>query len=177
MSVEVMAWVWKHSLATGTDRIILLAIADHAGDDGTNAYPSVATLGSKCALSRRTVQRSIARLVELGELEVEDQKGGGSWTRSDRRPNRYRVVMNDGASIWHPVEDGASPVHDGASGVQGKHADGASAVTPEPSFNHPEPSAPNLALVSEAGAVISVAQARANARASLQVRTKRGEVA
>lgn len=96
MSVEVMTWVWKHSSAEGTDRLVLLAIADSADDDGTNAWPSEVTLADKCRVSERTVRRSIRALESLGVLVVEPHAGGKPETRRDRRPNRYTVRMATG---------------------------------------------------------------------------------
>lgn len=93
MSVRVMSWVWDHSEAVGTDRFVLLAIADSADDDGTDAWPSIETLARKTRLDERTVQRSIRRLADAGMLTVEEQAGGSARCRADRRPNRYAVVM------------------------------------------------------------------------------------
>ena len=69
MSVRVMQWVWEHSRATGIDRLVLLAIADNANDDGGNAYPGMATLMAKTRLPRSTIYEAIRRLIALGELE------------------------------------------------------------------------------------------------------------
>lgn len=84
MSVHVSSWVWKHSQSRATDRLVLLAIADHADDRGGSAYPSVSHLAEKCAVNRATVMRSIERLEELGELVVVRRPGSGS---------TYRIVM------------------------------------------------------------------------------------
>lgn len=86
MSVRVMTWVWEQSRSTKTDRLVLLAIADCAADDGSNAYPSMAELVRKTGLTDRGVQKAIARLVELGELVVGRNSG-------PKGCNRYRVVM------------------------------------------------------------------------------------
>ncbi len=86
MSVACMTWVFTHSTSAGADRLLLLAIADHAGDDGDDAWPSVPTLASKTGISERSVQRGIGRLVEGGHLTVERCAGRGG-------TNRYRVVM------------------------------------------------------------------------------------
>lgn len=75
MSVRVISWVWERSRAEGTDRLVLLAIADSANDDGGNAWPSVATLAGKAKVSERTVQRSIRALVLLGEVSVDQNAG------------------------------------------------------------------------------------------------------
>lgn len=99
-----MSWVWEHSQATGNDRLVLLAIADTAHDDGTSAFPKSATIQRKCGgISERTVSRCVARLVELNELFVEAYGKG-------REPSRYRVLMivhdgtgvNEGGQIVYP---------------------------------------------------------------------------
>ena len=86
MSIEVMSWVWKKSKATGTDKFVLLAIADNAWDDGSNAWPSVNTISRKTGLSTRTVQRCIQNIHDLGELNTIDRPG---------HSNLYRVVMSE----------------------------------------------------------------------------------
>lgn len=75
MSVRVMSWVWEHSDSEGIDRLVLLALADQARDDGGNAYPSIALLARKAKVSTRTVQRSIRALVLLGEVSVDMNAG------------------------------------------------------------------------------------------------------
>lgn len=45
-----------------TEKLVLLAMADHARDDGTGCYPSIATLAKKTSLSRRGTQKLVARL-------------------------------------------------------------------------------------------------------------------
>jgi hypothetical protein len=91
MSIESVAICLHHSKAAKTDKLVLLGIANHDGDGG--AWPSVGTLARYANCSERHVQRSIARLVELGELVVVKQAGGTDQTRPDRRPNLYRVVV------------------------------------------------------------------------------------
>lgn len=86
MSVRVMTWVWERSQSKGVDRLVLLAIADCAADDGANAFPSMAKLAEKTGLTGRGVQKCIARLVTLGELSVHLNAG-------PRGCNRYRVTM------------------------------------------------------------------------------------
>ena len=89
------AWVWHNSPAAGAELLVLLAVADSAEDDGTNAWPSVATLAAKVRMSDRTVQRHLHALERTGQITVERQVGGTPGWRSDRRPNRYAVVMKD----------------------------------------------------------------------------------
>lgn len=87
MSVRVMAWVWEHSTAKGNDRLVLLAIADNANNDGGNAFPGHAELMRKTLLPRSTIYACIDRLVESGELEREVAGGGRG------RRTVYRVTM------------------------------------------------------------------------------------
>jgi hypothetical protein len=82
MSVEALAVVLHHSQATGTDKLVLLGVANHAGDGG--AWPTA---------SERTVQRSIQRLVKMRELTVQRQAGGTHDMASWQRPNRYEVTV------------------------------------------------------------------------------------
>lgn len=91
MSVACQTWVWQHSKTTGNDRLLLLAIADCADDDGDNAWPSVETLADKATCSERTVQRRIQHLEEIGCLTV--LRGAGR-----HGTHRYRVHMDAGAA-------------------------------------------------------------------------------
>ena len=111
MSVKAISAVWDYSAASGNALLLLLAIADSADHDGTNAWPSVATLAKKTRLSDRTVQRRVRDLVTLGELAVVP---GPSHIRWDRRPNGYEVRL-PGMASCHPVgytgrQSGPTPV-------------------------------------------------------------------
>jgi len=133
-----MGWVWDHSTAAGSDLLVLLAIADSADHDGTNAWPSLESLARKARIDRRNVRRCVRRLEELGELRVELKSGGPPDRRRDRRTNRYTVVMsNEGAPTpSRGIDEGALVV--GRGGAGGDH-EGALAP-PDPSFIRPEPS-------------------------------------
>jgi len=82
-----MSWVWEHSRSKPTARLVLLAIADCANDQGREAYPSNATLMRKTGLSERGVRQAITDLDRLGELSVEYKSG-------PRGCNRYRINMH-----------------------------------------------------------------------------------
>jgi len=107
MSIEVMRYVWKHSKSKANARLMLLAIADIANDNG-DAYPGVDKLGAKCNISRRCAQDVIQELERLGELFVYENVGTktiSGWT------NLYRVILegvNQGV-IRNPKGEPASP--------------------------------------------------------------------
>ena len=64
---------------------MLLAIADHCDDDGF-AWPGVNALARKAHISERQTHYAIKRLVERGELQIVQSKGGRLCT------NLYLVV-------------------------------------------------------------------------------------
>jgi hypothetical protein len=89
MSVESMAVVLHHSPAKGTDKVILLGIANHDGDGG--AWPAVATLAKYANIDTRGVQKVLARLEESGQITRYVQEGGTLAMRNGQRPNRYVI--------------------------------------------------------------------------------------
>lgn len=86
MSVYCMARVFNKSKATGIEKFVLISIADNAWDNGTNAWPSVNRLCYKTGLGRRTVQRAINTLIEMGELERIERPG---------HSNMFNVLITD----------------------------------------------------------------------------------
>ena len=88
MSIAVMSEVWNKSQHSGSELLMLLAIADFSDDHG-KAYPSVSTLSSKCRMSRRNVQYVINNLQGSGELTVSIKKGP-----PPKFPNLYRINLN-----------------------------------------------------------------------------------
>ena len=68
MSIQVMAAVWELDL-DHTQMLILLAMADHADDQGEHCYPSVARLAHKTSYSERQIRRSL-RALERSEILV-----------------------------------------------------------------------------------------------------------
>lgn len=151
MSVEAMALVLHHSEAKGTDKLILVGIANHDGDGG--AWPSIATLAKYARVTERNVQKALARLVELGEVRVHLQDGGRRDTPDHERPNRYDVLVAcpptcDGttkhrprklpqaaADLWtDPLSETTPGVASDTRGVSPVTPTPVSPATPEPSY-------------------------------------------
>src|SRR5690606_5683874 len=76
MSVFVSSWVWKQKMKP-TNKLVLLKLADHARDDGTKVFPSVATIATHTGMSERQVQRILKELVEDGVLTIVAHENGG----------------------------------------------------------------------------------------------------
>jgi hypothetical protein len=76
VSIKVMGEVWDSSSAKGGARLVLLALADHANDEGY-CHPSLARLAKKSALTERNVQFILRDLEARGELVVFRGAGRG----------------------------------------------------------------------------------------------------
>jgi hypothetical protein len=59
-------------------KIVLLALADFANDEGKNIFPSVATIAKKSSLSHRSVQTIIGNFLHVGLLRVAKNPFGGA---------------------------------------------------------------------------------------------------
>ena len=113
-----MGWVLDHSPTEGTERLVLLSLANHAGaspvDGAWESYPGVATIQKEANLRReRTVQEVLSRLVAGGHLERVVNGAPDDRIRKDRRPNLYRILVERGvgfaAAPVDPLEEPDSP--------------------------------------------------------------------
>lgn len=86
MSVRILTGVFEHSDSTLGARLVLIAIADAAHDDGV-AWPTQETLRTKTLMSDSTVRAAVKALDADGELEVQKVQ------RGQKRINVYRVLM------------------------------------------------------------------------------------
>jgi hypothetical protein len=78
MSIQAVAWVLEHSEATLADRLVLIAIANHADARGWNAYPAVPLIAREARVDRATVFRALEALETLGELLIQRRPGRSS---------------------------------------------------------------------------------------------------
>ena len=123
MSIKVSTYVWEHSTHKGTALLLMLAIADHAHDDGAGAYPSIATLARKARTTPRNVKLLLPRLEESGELDVRRNKG-------PHGVNLYRV------NFIHPLVYGSV---DGSTDGLGERAFTPNAHQISPPEHEPSP--------------------------------------
>jgi hypothetical protein len=84
MSAKVVGHVFDNSRHAGGELLVLLAIADHAHEDGTGAFPALATLARKTKLGESTIRRHIQTLQATGELRRERRRRkNGTWGRPE----------------------------------------------------------------------------------------------
>jgi hypothetical protein len=90
MSIKVMAAIWDSADASGSELLVLLALADFANDDGGSIYPSIATVAKKARLSADQARRIIHKLIKQGKVELVQ---AGGWDSQRNRPNQYRINL------------------------------------------------------------------------------------
>lgn len=87
MSAEATNWVWKHSEASGSDRLVLLALADFCNEKA-ECYASYAVLAKKTKLGIKTIYRSFRSLMDSGELQ---QISRGDFGTGSRNANEWKL--------------------------------------------------------------------------------------
>ena len=116
-----MSAVFESKTLGPTERLVMLALADHADDEG-KCYPSIMRLCDRTGLSERAVQTNVKKLTEAGYLAV--YIGGGKGNA-----NLYFVSPNPAANAPRttctPAPDAPQTPHD---------------VRPNPAPDAPEPS-------------------------------------
>ncbi|GLY54981.1 helix-turn-helix domain-containing protein [Lentzea sp. NBRC 102530] len=157
MSIEAINWALNHAPIPAdrkdgsTLAITLIALANHAGPDGRDAFPSVERMMRYTRLSRRTVQRSLRSLEELGLVRKGTTRVRDAHIEeANSRPQVYNLVLSARQSTG--TEDGRQVDAPSTSTGRQQRRLGASAstgwgviATPETSFNRPR----NRALSSE----------------------------
>jgi hypothetical protein len=111
--------------------LLMLAIADYAHDDGSNAYPSIATLARKARTTERNVKILLGKLEAVGELEVRRNAGPKRTNlyRVKNIPPIYRGSTNGsnnglGETQFTPQEHGISPSENNLSPSARRRRDG-----------------------------------------------------
>lgn len=134
MSVKAITWAWSVE-AKPTEKLMLLALADHANDEDFTCWPSLTHLEKKTGLNRTTVWRSIDRLVELGAVTRHGTHASGATI--------YRVALGAQITYQQVHKSPRCTNHLGAESNQGRCAvqhDLGAESTPNHKSNHQEPS-------------------------------------
>ena len=99
MSITLMCRVWEARDIGPYERLALLSLADHAGEDG-RCYPSIRRLCERTGLGERGLQGILKRLVSCGLLVIETSAGRGG-------ANLYLVIAPPAPDAPHP----RTPLH------------------------------------------------------------------
>ncbi len=85
MSREARDWAWSRQGLTLAQRLVLLALAEHANEQGERCFPSLALLERMTELSRRGITKALNGLD--GSLLERDRGGPG-------RATSYRLLLS-----------------------------------------------------------------------------------
>ncbi|MEM1043494.1 MAG: helix-turn-helix domain-containing protein [Bacteroidota bacterium] len=181
MSLAWMGRVWAAERPRrSSHRLLLLALADNANDEGV-CWPSVATLGRKCATAdRRTVLRQLDWLEREGFVDREKRPGrstvyhlrgealgGGAGVTGDAPPPGGAPPT--GAEP--PTRDGGPTTGGGAGGPRvgdGLPTAGVTVRPPEPTGNRPLNPQQQQPAAREAGGAIPLRMIVGDAAAAMR---------
>lgn len=74
MSNIALSWAFRCHVGNASAKAVLVYLADRADDDGTAAYPKIATIVAVTELSERTVRTALKTLQERGFIRRGDQR-------------------------------------------------------------------------------------------------------
>lgn len=118
-----MTVVWDSQIPAGR-KMVLLALADHANDDGGSCFPSVAKVARKCTMSERAVQGHIRDLGREGLIDLTERPGHSNsfrlhpdriaaWTPADSAPPQILHPADSAPpppQILHPTPADSAPI-------------------------------------------------------------------
>ena len=123
MSIALMTDVWKVNIQSAK-KMVLLALADSANDEGTNCFPSVATIIEKCSMGERTVFRHLASLEEDGFISRHERPGRSTNyvlnvveiqdVAAKKRRNRTSIIVDNSNNkdvVIHSAADSTTPAN------------------------------------------------------------------
>ena len=139
MSLDATTWAWRQKTNTPAQKLVLLSLADRAGEDHT-CYPSIDRLVRDTQLNRKTVLGGLKALIEQGLIRDTGERKG-----STRRVVAYQLV---GVSSRHDqpennTKNGTIPDEENGPGngpikPSQKRDDSKSGMVPETDGNSPK---------------------------------------
>jgi DNA-binding MarR family transcriptional regulator len=81
-----IVWGLKKERVSATEKFVLLALNEHADDDGGNCSPSTNTLAEETGYTRECVSKVIARLSEKGLISISKRFENGA-----QKSNNYKL--------------------------------------------------------------------------------------
>lgn len=123
-----MSRVWEANGIDGGEKLVLLCIADHAGDDGT-CYPSVKRIAERSNMSERNVQYCVRSLRDKGWLRI-------SYGQGRNGSNVYTVLYGGAivAGVQSVQGEKVAPVQNTTGGGEIYDSLGVKPIAPKPSL-------------------------------------------
>lgn len=117
MSLEATLWAWKAPVNTAAQRLVLLSLADRAGENHT-CFPSAQRLVNDTLLNRKTVLKAVSDIIALG-LVADTGKRVGNGVRVLQL---IGVTSREGHVNWSDPKNGTG----GKNGTSPKSGTGTS---------------------------------------------------
>lgn len=103
MSNEYLNMVWDYTAKNSGQKVVLLALADHADKEGF-CFPGIDRLATKTGLKARMVQKHLETLKSDGVIEIYYNQGTKT---ASGYTNKYRLLR--GALQYTPIDEGVQP--------------------------------------------------------------------
>jgi hypothetical protein len=111
LSWQATSWaIEQQEIKDPLTLLVLLCMANYAGEDGMNCFPAISTLARNSRLSGRSVQRHIVKLLDMGLIRRGNQAIAAALIeRPDRRPVVYDLLIPRGVPQSPRYSDGVTP--------------------------------------------------------------------
>jgi hypothetical protein len=106
VSIRQIQLAWEAPTG-GIRKLVLVAMADYANDEGKRVFPAVKTLARKCGIDETTCRRAMRDLEDDGLIAVAAKA-------KQHRPTEYRLTLRAGNA---PALDQTAPLDESRAGA------------------------------------------------------------
>jgi hypothetical protein len=99
-----MSLVWDNFPRGGSDKLVMLAMADWCNDEGGSLHPSVATVARKVCVSDKQARVILHKLIDEGYLAVVGNENGGNPGASRQYTLNIKRLSTPPASVTPPAK-------------------------------------------------------------------------
>jgi predicted transcriptional regulator len=121
MSVKIMSSVFEQSRTEGNARLILLALADCASEDGS-CWPSIKKLCNRANISEPTAKKYLRAFVNIGLIDVDVREDHNGRQTSNIYKINLEVLGNDEITeeiLQRSMPESRKRKWEGVTGVSG----------------------------------------------------------
>ena len=97
LSIKALNWAWEQPTSSSGQKLVLLALADHANDDG-HCWPGMKRIADKCDMSARQVSTHVTNLEKAGILTTNRRM------KDNNQYSTYDYQLNFASGSLLPVE-------------------------------------------------------------------------